>query len=283
MRSTAPLGPPVSALLLGLLACQPTEGPAPAEEPTVTLFSVVGFEPIIDGTSRGFDLDGAATSAGEPTGCGRPDFTTPDGVPGVDNAFGPLLPVIASLGGEALQSLVQNSVLSGELLLLVELDDLDATPVGTCTTGRIVRGDGLPFLGTDGQILPFQTFSVHPDFPSAELTCAEPQSDGSLLVDGVELRLPLQVFDETIDLTMTGGRMSLTPTDTGWSGLVGGGVSVDELAANVFGFDAIPEELETGVVAAARLAADLNPDDTGVCQHLSVTLAFDAVPAFLTR
>jgi hypothetical protein len=66
-----------------------------------------------------------------------------------------------------------------------------------------------------------------------------------------------------------------------FTGMIGGGVSVAELAENIYGFDAIPEELETGVVAAVELSADLAPDDGGACTQISVTLAYEAVPAVL--
>ena len=90
------------------------------------------------------------------------------------------------------------------------------------------------------------------------------------------------MFDETIDLTLLDGRLILQPVEGGgWTGVVGGGVSVAELSANVLGFDAIPEELEQGVVSAVELTADLAPDESGDCQQLSVTIGFDAVPAFL--
>jgi hypothetical protein len=269
------------------LACAPEDGtdPAPPAAPrvdTIALIRTIGFEGIVNGTSRGFDLDGAVTEFGDDSGCGKADFASPDGVGGIDNAFGPLLPLITSLGGEALQSLVQNAVTSGELLLVLEMHDLDTTPVGTCTSGRVMRGYGQPYLDTAGLILPGQTFDQHPLYAASDLTCVAKQEDGSILIDGVVLRLPLQVFDETIDLTLEGGRMRLTPGDGTWNGLIAGGVSVAELRDNVLGFDAIPEELENGVVGAVELNADLAPDAEGTCTQLSVTLAYEAVPAFLS-
>jgi hypothetical protein len=274
------------AALLSLAACGPTEDDTDAAPPTervdtIALIRTIAFEGIVSGTSRGFDLDGAVTASGDDSGCGKADFSSPDGTPGIDNAFGPLLPVITSLGGEALQSLVQNAVTSGELLLVLEMHDLATTPVGTCTSGRVLRGYGQPYLDTAGLILPGQTFDQHPLYAASDLTCVSPQEDGSILIDGVVLRLPLQVFDETIDLTMVGGRMRLAPADGTWTGLIAGGVSVAELRENVLGFDAIPEELENGVVGAVELNADLAPDAEGTCTQLSVTMAYEAVPAFL--
>lgn len=251
-------------------------------EPVVVVLSEIGFVGHeADGSSDGFDLDGSVTGLGDASGCGKTDLESPDGTQGIDNAFGGLLPLIASLGGEALQSLVQNAVLSGELLLIVELDPPASDDPAACGTGRVVRGAGLPAIGTQGGILPGQTFDVNADQPATELACVLRHEDGSVTADGVVIRLPLQVFDETIDLTMTNGRLQLSPTEAGWSGLIGGGVSVEELATNIYGFDAIPESLENGVVAAIELAADLDADADGTCEQVSVTLGVSAIPAFL--
>lgn len=272
-------------LLLALAGCEAPDDDdttaAPAGDvTTVALMSTLTFEPIVDGMSRGFNLDGLVTERGD--GCGSGDYVSPTGEEGIDNAFGGLIPLITSLGGEALQSLVQDAVTSGELLLIVEMDDVAGTPTGTCGTGRMVRGVGQPYLGSAGNILASQTFGVSTEIPGAELSCVRPMADGTIIAEGVQLRLPLNVFDETIDLTLLDGRLVLQPVEGGgWTGVVGGGVSVAELSANVLGFDAIPEELEQGVVSAVELTADLAPDESGDCQQLSVTIGFNAVPAFL--
>lgn len=272
-------------LLVALAACtapsdDDTTAAPTGDVTTVALMSTLTFEPIVDGMSRGFNLDGLVTERGD--GCGSGDYVSPTGEDGIDNAFGGLIPLITSLGGEALQSLVQDAVTSGELLLIVEMDDVGGTPTGTCGTGRMVRGVGQPYLGAAGNVLANQTFGVSSEIAGTELSCVRPMADGTIIAEGVQLRLPLNVFDETIDLTLLDGRLILQPAEGGgWTGVVGGGVSVAELSANVLGFDAIPEELEQGVVSAVELTADLAPDASGDCQQLSVTIGFDAVPAFL--
>lgn len=250
-------------------------------EATVVLMSQVGFVGAEGTESDGFDLDDVVTAGGDPTGCGKPDATATDGTPGIDNAFGSLLPIIASLGGAALPSLVQNEVLSGELLLILELDGVLDAPVDTCVPGRLVRGFGAPALSTDGVILPGQTFDTDPEESTSELSCVVRRADGSVEADDVSFRLRLNVFDESIDLSMLDGKVRMWPTEAGWSGMIGGGISVAEITTNVLGFDAIPESLELGVVSAVEINADLLPDPNGVCTRLSATLSFDAVPAFL--
>lgn len=275
-------------LLLLAGACGPADEDvadtdvAPNEEPMVMLASRVGFIASGDGTSEGFDLDGRVSDGSAPADCGRTDLVAPDGTPGIDNAFGGLLPIIASLGGAALPDLVQNSVLSGELLILVEMSRYATAVPGECFPARVVRGAGAPALGTDGSILPYQTFEIDPEQDVSELPCVQLQEDGSFVADGLELRLKMRVFDESIDLTAGNGRIQVFPVgDDQWRGLIGGGVKVSEITTNVLGFDAIPETLEQGVVSAVELNADLAPGPDGACTEVSVTLDFDAVPAFL--
>lgn len=276
-------------LLVAAGACAPadddsgdSDSDVPAEEPMVMLASRVGFIASTGSTSEGFDLDGRVSDGSAAADCGKSDLVAPDGTEGIDNAFGGLLPLIASLGGAALPDLVQNSVLSGELLILVEMSRYATAVPGECFPARVVRGAGLPALGTDGVILPYQTFEIDPEQDVSELPCMELQDDGSFVADGLSLRLKMNVFDESIDLTAADGRIRIEPTDDGaWKGLIGGAVSVAEITTNVLGFDAIPESLEQGVVSAVELNADLAPDPNGVCTQVSVTLDFDAVPAFL--
>lgn len=271
------------ALLPALCIACATPAPEPEAEPGLPqtlLLRRISFVEVQDGVSFGFDLDDHATALGDDVGCGRADATSPAGEPGVDNAFGPLVSLIANLGGEALQSLLQGAVTSGELLIALRVAP-EPGPTG-CHPGEVIRAEGAPMLGTDGAILAWQSFGPSTEIPATPLDCAVTGTDGALDVDGITLRLPLAVFDETIDLTLEGGRARLVPQEDGrWTGYLAGGISVAALRDNVLGFDAIPEALEQGTVAAIELAADLAPDDDGECTQISVTLAVEAVPMFL--
>lgn len=270
-------------LLLALIgACKPEvveAEPTDVAEPNVVLARALSFASQTDGVSEGFDLDGAVTASGDATGCGIPDFASPDGRPGIDNAFASLLPIITATGGQALPDLVQNAVQSGELLLLFAVSPPDADG---CIPIEIARGGSAPMIGTNGLILPGQTFEVDRAQPSAQVLCAKRQEDGSVQGSGLTLRLPLHVFDETIDFSVTEGSVSLVENDDGtWHGVVSGGVSVAELSANVQGFDAVPSALIGAIEAALVQVADLKPDPLGSCQFMSATIVFEGVPAFL--
>lgn len=252
---------------------------APPAEPEVALASTLGFVRAAAGLSDGFDLDESSTTGEDP--CGRPDYAAPDGRQGIDNAFAALLPIIESTGGQALKDLVQDAVDSGELLLLFEITGLEGASPGDPVGVRIVRGMGRPTIGGNGLILPSQTFDADPDLPAATVADATLQEDGSILGSGYDLRLPLAVFDESIDLTVHQGRLHLVPTETGWRGLVGGGIETQEVADNVLGFDAIPDSLVNAIIGALSIIGDLPAGDDGACDRMSVAMAFEAVPAFL--
>ncbi len=268
--------------LVGAAACKPPPDDSITSEPesgTVVLARAVEFAGGADGVSEGFDLDNAVTARGDNTGCGIQDYTSPNGAPGIDNAFASLMPVIAATGGQALPDLVQNAVTSGELLLLFAMSPEDADG---CIPIEVARGGSAPMIGTNGLILPGQTFEIDRTQPSANVTCAHKQPDGSVLGSGLTLRLPLHVFDETIDLSMTDGTVSLTDNGDGtFHGVVSGGVSTAEVNANVQGFDAIPSALVGAIGAALNQIADLAPDGSGTCQQMSTSIVFEGVPAFL--
>mgnify|MGYP001322758305 CR=1 FL=1 len=68
---------------------------------------------------------GGTASAGSGTdGCGRADFTSPDGVPGIDNAFARLRPALDLTEASALELIIQEAINSGGLLATVQLDGL---------------------------------------------------------------------------------------------------------------------------------------------------------------
>lgn len=280
MRATIPI-----ATALCLAACTPEDVDDTVPEivePSVVLASTLTFGQAVDGVSEGFDLDGATTGIGDSSGCGVPDYVGIDGEAGVDNTFANLLPVIELLGGRALYGLIQEAVDNGELLIMIEAEGWeDATP-GQCIPVNVLRGLGEPVIGGHGSILEGQTFDRNADFPSSEVPCGTVREDGALLIDGFAFRMPLRVLDETVDLTLNNAMGIVRPTEDGFfAGSLSGGIDAAELAANVTGFDAIPEALIEGIVGALDSRADLAPDASGTCTQLSVVVTFGGVSAYL--
>lgn len=277
------------SLLLGGMAllmagCPSGEAEAPVEEQdqaiVVSKLSFVRRD--TKGLSYGFDLDGFASEQGGGDGCGIADVEHPEtGEANVDNAFSKLLPALEQVGAGPLEDLIQASIDSGELLIVFEMPQPEEL-VGECVPLTLLRASGPPALGED-EILPGQTFDRNLDIDTSYIACA--QFDGTRLTgEGFDLRLMLNVFDEFIDLTLLDARV-LVDLEAGvegrGAGIIGGGLSIDELALNVAGLDGIGDQIPQLIGPLLEVNADLNPDAQGNCQRLSVQLRFETLPAFL--
>lgn len=271
MRRVALLG------LLALVGCT-----APEVEVETALISEMGFAwEESEGVSQGFDLDGFTTVEGGTTGCGIPDYTSPDGAVGIDNSFAPVLPALENVGGDALDPLVQASIDDGSLLLLIEMAGLDDPAEDDCVDLHVQRGIGPPAIGTNGFILPGQTFEQDLDAPDSIVECAT-MTDNVLHAAPFNMRLPLNIFDEFVDFEMLDGILEMEFHDDGtYSGAFGGGIETAELIANVNGLDAIPEAIPDLIETVMDVRADLAPTNGGDCSRISVTFRFSGVSAYL--
>ena len=267
-------------LTIGCPSAEPEPAPT-APESEIAVVSVLSFvreDPT--GFSLGFDLDGLDTDDGDATGCGVEDFKHAlTGAPGVDNGFAALLPVLDVTGGGQLGDLVQAAVNSGELLLILELTGLDSWDADECVTLDIGRGIGPPRIGGDERILPGQTFDRDLEAPASHVACAV-ATDGMIRGTPLQLGLPLNVFDETIDLTLLDGVIELARDEFGViTGTIGGAIEIQDLKDNVAGLDGIGDQIPALIGPLLDSNADL--DGTGPCSRLSVTMTITAVSAFL--
>lgn len=271
---------------LALLACGTTDDPPPAlplvcdGEGSVRLVVVqrLTFAREIDGVSDGFDLDGVASTDGSAGGCGVPDLVGPDGADGIDNAFAYLLPALELTEAAAVEGLIQATIDSGDLLMSVELADLDDPTDDRCVDVAVGRAVGTPMIGTDGLLLSGQTFDPDPDVPV--FVVPETALAGGVFEAPLSLSLPISIFDVDLVFAIPDGRIRGELHEDGtMTGVFGGGVDIAYLLQI-----AQEENVDAGLhdVLAALLGAwaDLAPGDDGVCTQVSLTFAFEAVPAF---
>jgi hypothetical protein len=228
---------------------------------------------LAPGQVEGLNIDGHVSTERTEDGCFKADFVSPEGEPGIDSQFSTLLPTLEAVGGDAIEGLVQSAINNGELLLGVELWGVDDLQNDACVTARIVRGTGQPALGADGFLLSGQTYERDIEAPGSDLGQVA-IVDGILEAGPFDLALPLQVLDRQILLNIREARLRINFAEpTGWSGVMAGGVQVaeiEQLAADV------GETIGGVLLTVVRNAADLQPDEAGVCQGLSATLLFDA-------
>ena len=268
-------------LLAPALACAPGDQPAPEDCTDGTTETLVvrelTFARASDGISDGFDLDGLDTP-GDGGGCDVVDYNDAKGNYGIDNAFAGILPVLETTEAQAVESLIQEAILSGELLLLLELGGLARDDLDTCVDVGLIRGAGKPMIGTDGTLLSGQTFERDPNVPETWASEAA-LIDGVIEAHGLAFSFPITIFGQSFSFELEAGALRLERTDQGWRGLLAGGAD----AAYILEV-ARSENVDPEVVSVLALLldtwSDLDPDGDGICERLSITFSFEAAPAF---
>lgn len=278
-----------SGILLALAACAPAAEEAPAasapacDSPGQTYVAVLSVlewsRADEEGVSDGFDLDGFDSTSNDPRGCRIADYVSPEGEPGIDNGFARVLPALELTEAVAVESLIAQAIADGNLLVTLELTGVDDLQNDACVGLRVGRGTGEVLIGTDGLLEEGQTIDRDPELPT---TTFEQLSivDGRLVASPLDWSLPITIFDVSLDFNLLDGAIRLDLDSDGVvSGVVGGGVDVDYIV-EVAGSENVDAALVGVVEALLDTYADLQPDEDGVCQQISVNLDFQAIDAW---
>ena len=142
-----------------------------AESEVVVVRELTFLREVEDGVSSGFNLDGAVSDEGDPEGCYRSDLVSPDGTPGIDNAFSNVLPALELTEASALEPLIKAAIDEGRLLLMLEMSGIDDRVSDDCVDMHFSRSIGPPALGGDGFILPGQTYEYDGTAPESFIDC----------------------------------------------------------------------------------------------------------------
>lgn len=252
--------------------------PKQARSLVIARFSFVRADPMRATVSDGFDLDGVNTAGGSPTGCGRADFTAPDGRTGVDNQLAQLIPAVDAMTGGALDGAIQGAINNGQLLIALTFEGLDSRCDDPDVTVVIRRVAGVPFVGSDMLVDPGQTFDVMHDQP---VTRARGRVRGGVLtIDPTDMPLPIAVFGVRFVINLSRAQIRLRFSETGAEGTIGGGINVEEFTREVNTFE-IPTALRSLVGTTLRLTADLAPGADGRCQQVSAAMSLLTRPVFV--
>ena len=268
-------------LALSCLVGSLSAGCGPAAEPEVAVIRDLTFMRVDEaGVSDGFDLDGLVSDSGDEGGCFRPDLVDSDGNTGIDNAFSNILPALELTEASAVEPLIKAAIDEGRLLLMISLEGLDDRHSDDCVDVELTRANGPPALGGDGMILPGQTYESDPDAPQSLMECGA-LTEGVLTTSPLNMRLPLEVFDEQVDVSLFDGIFEIELVEEGiYRGRFGGGIDIAALMANIYTFDGVGNEVIDLLDSILGINADLMPDEGGVCQRLSVAFEFEAVSAY---
>ena len=112
-------------------------------ETIVGVLSSITHARRVDGVVWGLNIDGFNVCNNRPKWLLQRRLDRPNGNPGIDNAFSALIPALESTEAVALESLVQDSINNGNLLLMVEITGVDNWQNDDCVDVSIWRGQGL--------------------------------------------------------------------------------------------------------------------------------------------
>jgi hypothetical protein len=159
----------------------------------------------------------------------------------IDNQLGAILAALASVSGGVLQDAFDVGISSGEAIILVDIQ----TPSFTDASGVGVRiqlgadANPAPCISAEdtvcgGHLHGGASFGINTEMTLDLLGVGE-FSGGELFAGPIEatFTLTLDILPRPITLTLIGGRAEGTVTETGIEGVVGGGVSMDQVMNEV--------------------------------------------------
>jgi hypothetical protein len=274
----------LSLFALSLAACGDDEHGvcSLATEPRTYLLSeMIILTPDDQGVSDGFDLDGRGATPTDKA-CGVSDFTHPDGWHGVDNQIGIVWGIVASIAGEAADVLIQDAIDAGDILMLASIYGGDAD--GDCARVEMFPGAGRVLSGTDGKLLPSQTFARADE--EREIIGFGERKDGMIAVDGLGFTMPFAILGFFDVLPVHGAVVEIIEEEDGTiRGKLGGGIALEGLYEFIERVRAFNDatSMDAGLTDAINALVPLIPifADIDGCQSLSAQISFRAIPAFV--
>lgn len=248
----------------------------------VYVFDTVGFTRVDKaGHAPGFNLDGKVSGTDDESTCKHADFTSPEGLEGVDNQFATLVPLIEATGISAVERLLQSSIENGGILLLVELTGLDDLKNDPEVHVQVRAAFGAPLLGTDGKLLTDQTFHVSPRDPDVDAGVSA-VVNGMLETKPFDINLPVQVFGKDYTLEARGARIRFHIVDAERidQGILGAGITIASVKAIAKKGAEDQPDIVPIVDSLVNGNGDLAQDGTGDCTQMSASLQFTGVSAF---
>ena len=284
LKSSCRVGARVAmGLMLGAMGCTDSSSDSAAvavedaacddiEKTQVAIITEMRFARVENDVTWGANLDDSTL------GCGVNDYTDPEGNGGVDNSFGTMIPILELTEGAAIEVYIQDLINRGEILIMLEMEDIDDPDDDSCVHVNLLRGWGEPTVGTDRIIEAGQTFDRNLDLPQSR-TEGQSLEGGTLIATPLEVGLPFNIFDIALFFTLNGSTLRFNQgVDGHHTGYIAGGLYINEIIDFVDGRSDI--DIGDLIIDLLRTRADLWPDDSGQCQGISVVLEFKAKPAF---
>jgi len=240
--------------------------------------------------SYGMNLDGNTDGSATPKTCAHQNFTTPDGVAGIDNQMYRLL---GCTFGWRDSGYVETNA-NGELIdtsqgvTLIEISDVDDNMNDDDVTVRMFRANDVLPKDAQGKVLPYASYRIH-DIPGYGLPAKGRIVDGVLKTQPIEAYLPYygNLAHSEIHLKDMRVEIDLHATETRAKGMIAGYRDLDNFWSyfRKGGYLAVTGQFSCpAMYVAAHELADGYPDpETGECTALSSAYNIEAIPAFIVK
>ena len=224
---------------------------------------IVSFDGM---TADGFDLDDRVSRISDPEGCFQQDFTSPEGVPGIDNQFAALIPTLEGLLGP-LDLVYFEIYFEGDPPVVIEARHVDDLRNDDCVDVLVHRarydGAGPPRFEMIGYT-PGQLFRSFESFRYARASINRRE----LTAEGGTFPFVIPVNDTVAVNRLRDARLRATVRGDQLDRIVAGGSwDLEDAVDSLAGAGDVPAEVVRSVFESLT---DLNPDGTGVCASLSV-------------
>lgn len=231
-----------------------------------------------NGVAEGFDLDGLESEGTDIQSCNQVDYVAPDGRTGIDNQFAVLWEAIVNVIGDAVDGLIVGAINDGNLLFMAEMRGIDNRQNDDCVEVNIFVGSGQPIVGTDGHIVPGQTFDISEQNTGSHIECGKIK-DGVLTAGPFDGEIPIHILDVTFNLKVYGAMIRGELHDDGsMTAVLGAAVDSEQVIEVAEQND---YRLEGLVGTLVRNRSDMARDEFGDCQRLSATMLYDGVSSYI--
>lgn len=277
-----------------------------AEPPLVTsgyVASSFGFfyPDSLESEVPGFDLDQLVSSAGSPSPneCAHDDFTGPGAEQGIDYNF---LRIIFDeeqkedgeyvfggfREGQLVDGVINGAVKNGSMTVLLDVQGVDDPQNDEEVTVQVFGSEDSPMKGTDDEVLPFATLSVHPNARFHTKVVTGSIVNGLLTAGPLDLIFPINIQIVNDEFVIHDSWLRIELGDDAFEGLIAGFWDVSNIRdiigkpttdnGNAANFTI--EQFEEAMVLHAD--GDYDPD-AGLCTSFTTMFSFRGVQAFIAR
>lgn len=249
----------------------------------------------------GFDLDQRVSRAESPTEneCVHDDFTAPGGVEGIDYNFLRLILneeqrddgkyVFGGFReGQLVDGVINGAVKNGSMTVLLDIQEVDDPQNDDEVTVQIFGSEDSPMKGSDDEVLPYATLSVHPNPKYHTDLVTGSIVDGVLTAGPFDLIFHINIQIVEAEFIVHDSWLRVELGDDAFQGLIGGFWDVDNIreiigeptTSNGNAANFTIEQFEAAMVQYADGNYDAN---AGTCTSFTTMFAFSGVQAFIVR